>query len=94
MNEYYLEAIGILSTAIAVLWGLIVKHNAKISNELDNCRKSHRETSDKMLDMSTRLGRLEGSQAATKDLAERVITEVKKAVHQRRRSDDKMDDIR
>lgn len=83
-TEWILGAAGAVATAIGALWKLLVKRmdnqTTRVEAKLDKCEERHIERDKETVDISYRLGKLEGTESTTKrieNMLDRVIKEIK-----------------
>lgn len=65
--------IGSLFTAIATLWALVYKNMERTKSMLDDCTKSHEKANQKILQLTERIGHLEGQCHGINKLADQIV---------------------
>ena len=70
-----------LSTAIAVLYRSQQKQNEDTRKKLDKCEEGHRTTNTTILNLTEKVGNLEGRIAGITELSDRVIREIHELKH-------------
>ena len=65
--------IGSLFTAIITLWAVVYKYMESTKKALDKCNEAHDKANCKIVEMTERLGKLEGENKAINTLLDKLI---------------------
>lgn len=67
-----------LASAVGILWKHILKQHCDTSKKLDESRIEYKDTNDKLIELTAKVGVLEGRQEGVEKLAASVLKEIRK----------------
>lgn len=71
-------AVVALASVVAVLWKNVIATHQRTVKKLENSEAEHKEAANKLLDLTAKVGVLEGRQEGVERLAHSVLKEIQK----------------